>query len=47
MKPKKALTKTEQANYWKQLLMQAKLDGNTALVKKYEAIITKLTNDKK
>lgn len=46
MNPKKCLTKKQQIEIWTQLLLQARLDGNTSLVKKYEAIITKLTDDK-
>lgn len=41
-KVKKITTKKEQINYWQQLHLQAKTDGNTRLMKLYEALIIKL-----
>jgi hypothetical protein len=42
MKPKICLTKKQQIEHWTQLYYQAKADGNTKLMKLYEALIVKL-----
>jgi hypothetical protein len=42
MKPKTALTVKQQIDHWTQQYLQAKADGNTKLMKIYEALIIKL-----
>jgi hypothetical protein len=42
MKPKTALTVKQQIDHWTQQYLQAKADGNTKLIKIYEALILKL-----
>ena len=42
MKPKKCMSKQEQLIHWTQQYLQAKADGNTKLLKIYEALIVKL-----
>lgn len=42
MKHKKCMTKKEQANYWIEQYLQAKVNGDKTRMKMFEAIIIKL-----
>jgi hypothetical protein len=42
MKPKVAITQKQQLDYWVQQYLQAKTEGNTKLIRIYEALIVKL-----
>jgi hypothetical protein len=42
MKPKKALTKQQQIEYWVQTYLDAKQKGDTKIMKACESIINKL-----
>lgn len=42
MKPKIALTKAQQIEYWTQQYLQAKADGNNKLQSIYKSLIEKL-----
>ena len=39
---KKALTKKEQADYWQEKYLEAKMNGDKTKIKMFEAIILKL-----
>ncbi len=42
MKPKKALTKQQQIDYWVEQYLQAKTNGDKKRMKMFEAVIIKL-----
>ncbi len=42
MKPKTAMTVKQQIEHWTQQYLQAKANGDTKLLKMYEALILKL-----
>jgi hypothetical protein len=42
MKPKTAMTVKQQIEYWTQQYLQAKANGDTKLLKIYEAVIIRL-----
>lgn len=42
MKPKKALTKQQQIDFWIEEYLQAKTNGDTKRMKMFEAVILKL-----
>lgn len=42
MKPKVCVTKEKQIQHWTQCYLQAKVDGNSKLIKAYLALILKL-----
>ena len=42
MKPKKTLSKQQQADYWVEQYLQAKTNGDTKRIKMFEALIIKL-----
>lgn len=42
MKPKVCMTQKQQLDHWIQQYLQAKTEGNTKLIRIYEALILKL-----
>jgi hypothetical protein len=42
MKPKVCMTQKQQLDHWVQQYLQAKTEGNTKLIRIYEALIVKL-----
>lgn len=42
MKEKKCMSRADQLSYWIQQYLQAKTEGNTKLIRIYEALIVKL-----
>jgi hypothetical protein len=42
MKPKVCMTQKQQLDHWIQQYLQAKTEGNTKLIRIYEALIVKL-----